>query len=153
MAAATYAGEARQLAEGQALVSYHVYATAIEAAARVASGDTQAGVLLATTALGAVEAMEGSEYGIEVRSRCCEAVIRAHAQARLANSSAAMTSDVCRRALDQVDRIAGYIRDPRSRELFFKRPPVKRIVDHALRFTGPVDAMTLGEGQPIRRDN
>jgi hypothetical protein len=63
-----------------------------------------------------------------------------------------MTGDVCRRALDQVDRIAGYIRDPRARERFFKRPPVQRIVDHALRFTGPVDSMTLSEGMPIPRD-
>ena len=37
-AAARYAAEARQLAEGQALVSYHVFATAIEAAARVDCG-------------------------------------------------------------------------------------------------------------------
>ncbi len=145
MAASTYAAEARQLAEGQALVSYHVYATAIEAAARVDSGDTQAGVLLATTALGAVEGMEGSEYGIEVRSLCTDAVISSLADHRLATSSPTMTADVCRRALDHVDLIAGYVRDPLRREQFFKRPPVARIVGHAMRFSGAGGGLA---GQP-----
>jgi eukaryotic-like serine/threonine-protein kinase len=130
LAAGAHAAEARQLAENQALVSYHVFATAIEAAARVESGDTQAGILLATTALGAVEAMEGSEYGIEVRALCCEAIIRA-----VGSTSPTLTADVCRRGLDHVDRIAGYIRDERHRERFFQRPPVKSIVELATRFT------------------
>jgi hypothetical protein len=132
-AAAASAAEARKMAEGQALVSYHVYGTAIEAAARVDLGDTQAGVLLATTALGAVEGMEGSEYGIEVRSLCCQAVIRAIASESTGRSGSTMTADVCRRALNQVDRIAGYIREPRMRELFFQRPPVRAIVELATR--------------------
>ena len=132
--AATKAAEARQLAEGQALVSYHVYATAVEAAARVDNGDTQSGVLLATTALGAVEAMEGSEYGLEVRSLCCQAVIKALHQEKLTGSTPAMTADVCRRALDEVDRIAGFIRDDEMRELFFDRMPVREIVQNAGRF-------------------
>jgi eukaryotic-like serine/threonine-protein kinase len=134
-AAAFAAAEARKLAEGQALLSYHVYATAIEAVARVDLGEHHAGVLLATTALGAVEAMEGCEYGVEVRSLCCEAVIKALAAER-GGSAAAMTGDVCRRALDHVDRIAGYIRDARLRESFYERPPVRAIVDHATRL-GP----------------
>jgi tetratricopeptide (TPR) repeat protein len=135
-AAARFAADARQQAESQALVSYHVYATAIEAAARVDLGDTQAGVLLATTALGAVEAMEGSEYGIEVRSLTCEAVIQAMRDERLSGATPSLTADVSRRALDHVDLIAGYVRDPFGRERFFQRPPVKRIVDHAMRYSG-----------------
>ncbi len=143
MAAATYAAEARQLAEGQALVSYHVFATALEAAARVESGDTQSGVLLATTAMGVIEAMEGSEYSIEVRSLCCEAVILAHGAAPEGSSAPNMTADVCRRALDQVDKIAGYVRDPKLREQFFRRPPVKSIVESAINFATPSET-TLG---------
>jgi serine/threonine protein kinase/tetratricopeptide (TPR) repeat protein len=141
--ACAYAAEARQLAQAQALVSYHVYATAIEGAARVDAGDTQTGVLLATNALGAVEAMEGSEYGIEVRSLCCEAAIAAQAQVRTV-ASPSLTADVCRRALDQVDRIAGYIRDPRLRDLFFQRPAVKGIVEHATRFAARDADMPFG---------
>jgi tetratricopeptide (TPR) repeat protein len=137
MAAATYAAEARQLAEGQALVSYHVFATAIEAAARIDSGDTQAGVLLATTAMGAVEALEGSEYAVEVRAHCCEAVINALGDQQGSGSAPTMTADVCRRALAQVDKIAGYIRDPKLREMFFNRPPVRRIVTDATKFSRP----------------
>lgn len=137
MASATYAAEARQLAEGQALVSYHVFATAIEASARVESGDTQTGVLLATTAMGAVEAMEGSEYAIEIRSLCCEAVIRAIGDEAHGGTAPTMTADVCRRALEQVDMIASYIRDPKLREMFFRRPPVKSILDNAIKFSTP----------------
>jgi hypothetical protein len=133
-AASSHAAEARKIAEGQALVSYHVYATAIEAAARVDLGDAQAGVLLATTALGAVEAMEGSEYGIEVRSLCCDAVIKALGKDALPGSGTTVTTDVCRRALNNVDVVSGYIRDPRLRERFFQRPPVRSIVEQAMRF-------------------
>ncbi len=123
---------ARQLAESQALVSYHVYATALEAVTRVELGDIQKGLFLATTGLGAVEAMEGSEYGIEVRGLCCDAVIHATQADRASGMRSPMTLDVCRRALDEVDRIAGYIRDPQLRERFFRRPPVRAISSSAL---------------------
>lgn len=144
IAAATYAAEARQLAEGQALVSYHVFATAIEAAARVASGDVQAGVMLATTALGAVEAMEGSEYGIHVRALATRAVTGAQSSDRI-GSSPAMSADVCRRALAHVDKVAGYIRDPRLKELFFKRPSVRYIVDTAQKLAPSGEGTQAGE--------
>ena len=70
--------EARQEAEGQALASFHLYATSIEALSRVETGDTHTGVLLASTALGAVETLP-SEYGTEVRALACEALSRADA--------------------------------------------------------------------------
>ncbi|MBM4358914.1 MAG: AAA family ATPase [Deltaproteobacteria bacterium] len=133
VACAKHAAEARRRAEEQALVSYHVYATALEAVARVELGSGQAGVLLATTALGAVEAMEGSEYGIEVRSLCCEAVIRALG-ADGSGAGATVMTDVCRRALSHVDALSGFIRDPAQRERFMMRPPVRSILDLAMRF-------------------
>ncbi|MEM1031894.1 MAG: protein kinase [Myxococcota bacterium] len=135
LGAATSAAEAKQLAEGQALVSYHVFATSIEAAARVDAGDTQAGVLLATTALGAVEAMEGSEYGTTIRSLCVEAVTAALGGGDR-RDTASVAADVCRRALDHVDRVAGYIRDPEHREAFFRRPPVRAILERSARMQG-----------------
>ncbi len=135
--AAAYAAEARQLADGQALVSYHVFATAIEAVARVESGDIQAGILLATTAMGAVEAMEGSEYAVEVRSACCEAVLLALQQETQSGASPTMTADVFRRAFERIDKIANYIREPSLREMFFRRPPVKHIVDNAMKLARP----------------
>jgi len=131
MAAAAYASEARQLAEGQALVSYHVYATAIEAAARVDIGEAQAGALLATTAIGAVEAMEGSEYGVEVRAMCAEAMMRAFRAEGSFGAASSMSADVCRRALAHVDTVASYIRDPKLAELFFARPPVRLVREAA----------------------
>ncbi|MCC6524431.1 MAG: protein kinase [Polyangiaceae bacterium] len=131
-AAAAYAAEARPLAEGQALGSYHVYATAIEAVARVALGNQSAGLLLATTAFGAVEAMEGSEYGLEVRSLCCEAMCASSlGAAEGEDEPPAMIKDVCQRALGHVDRLASYIRDRAHRALYFKRPPVRAVLERA----------------------
>ncbi|MEM9691698.1 MAG: tetratricopeptide repeat protein, partial [Myxococcota bacterium] len=128
--AADYAARARQLAESQGLVSYHVFATSVEAAARVASGEVQAGVLLATTALGAVEAMEGSEYGTKVRWLCCQAVSLAVAGDRL-DANPSVWADVVRRSVNHIDRIAGYIRDPGHRERFFARAPVRFILEQS----------------------
>ncbi|MSP24579.1 MAG: tetratricopeptide repeat protein [Myxococcales bacterium] len=128
---------ARHLAESQALVSYHVYATALEAVTRVELGEIQTGLMLTTTSLGAVEGMEGSEYGIEVRGLCCEAVLRATQAERAAGHRSAMMLDVCHRALNEVDRVAGYVRDPHMRELFFKRPPVIAISSSTVAIRGP----------------
>jgi hypothetical protein len=50
---------------------------ALEAAARVDLGEEHTGILLATTALGALQALQGSEYGLETRALCCEALQRA----------------------------------------------------------------------------
>ncbi len=141
--AATHAADARRQAEDQALVSYHVYATAIEAVARVDLGNGQAGVLLATTALGAVEAMEGSEYGIEIRSLCCEAVIKAVGFDRSATASTLNTS-VCRRASNQVDKVLSYVRDPQLRERFMMRPPIRSIVENAMLFISSEPSDRLG---------
>src|SRR6185369_12405209 len=83
------AAEARRLAEAQGLVSYHAYASAIEAAARVDVGEVHSGVLLARTALGAVETAS-SEYGLEIRALVCEAMRKgAPGNAREAASRAA----------------------------------------------------------------
>ena len=124
-------------------MSYHVYATAIEAVARVDLGNGQAGVLLATTALGAVEAMEGSEYGIEIRSLCCEAVIKAVGFDRSATASTLNTS-VCRRASNQVDKVLSYVRDPQLRERFMMRPPIRSIVENAMLFISSEPSDRLG---------
>jgi tetratricopeptide (TPR) repeat protein/tRNA A-37 threonylcarbamoyl transferase component Bud32 len=134
-AAVAHASEGRQLAEAQALPSYHVYATAIEAAARVDMGERQAGALLATNAFEAVEAMEGSEYGIEVRSLCCDALHRALA-ADASGRASDRRAELCRRSLAEVERVAGYVRDPASRQRFFERPQVRVVVEHAGQLDG-----------------
>lgn len=131
--AARTAALARHLAEEQALVSYHAYATAIEAAARVDLGANERGIELATQALEAVEAMEGSEYGLEIRSLCCEAVIKAHTRAP-ATGEFDLHTVVCRRALNQVDRLSSYVRDPWLRERFMERTPVRAVVEYAMLF-------------------
>ena len=131
------AAEARQMAESQGLVAFHVFAMAIEAVGRIDIGDNQVGVLLATNALGAVEAMEGSEYGVEVRAACVDALLRAHANSETASTRIpATTEDVCRRAVAHVDKLTGYISTPELQESFRQRPPVKSILDHAAQVAG-----------------
>lgn len=119
LTAVAHAAEARQLAESQALVSYHVYATAIEAAARIDAGELHTGVLLARTALGTVESTVGSEFGIEVRSLCCEALRR---------GSPPTAADAIQRSAAHVRRVASSVSDERLRAMFFARPIVDRIM-------------------------
>ncbi|WP_437639518.1 serine/threonine-protein kinase [Sorangium sp. So ce854] len=130
------ASEARQLAESQGLMSYHAYATAIEAASRVDAGEVHTGVLLARTALGAVEA-SSSEYGIEVRDLCCAA---------LQKGAPASAADAYHRAAAHVRAVAGYIRDARLKALFLERTVVRRIL--AAEAEGPAaghDPLRRGE--------
>jgi serine/threonine protein kinase/tetratricopeptide (TPR) repeat protein len=117
--AATHASEARRLAESQGLLSYHLYAQAIEGAARVDAGELHTGVLLARTALGAIEAAEASEYGIEVRALCVEALRKA---------SPSTSRDAVERAAEHVRNVARYIKNDDLRALFFQRPVVERIL-------------------------
>ena len=119
--AVAHAAEARRLTESQGLVSYHAYATAIEAVARVSAGEVHSGVLLARTALGTVEAV-ASEFGLEVRALACEALRRG------ALSSAREAS---LRAVAHVRKVRGYVRDPRLAALFLRRPIVERILAEA----------------------
>ena len=120
--AVVHAQAARKLAEPQGLLSYHIHATAIEAAARVDAGENHTGVLLARTALGAIESTSFSEYGIEVRALCIEAL-------RKGSSNGAR--DALLRAATHVRKVAGYVRDARLRALFLRRPVVERILSEA----------------------
>lgn len=113
------ASEARKLAESQGLMSYHAYATAIEAAARADGDELHSAVLLARTALGAVEA-GSSEYGIEIRDMACGV---------LARGAPASAPDAFHRAALHVRKVASYVRDPRHRELFVARPVVRRLLE------------------------
>jgi len=133
-----YAQAARKLAEPQGLLSYHIYATAIEAAARVDAREHHTGVLLARTALGAIESTS-CEYGIEVRSLCTDALRRA---------SPLGLRDALFRASAHVRAVAANVRDPRLRELFLRRAVVARILSEAdsLGFEpSRTDPMTRGE--------
>jgi serine/threonine protein kinase/tetratricopeptide (TPR) repeat protein len=110
--AVMYAFEARQAAEAQAYVAYHFYAMAVEASARVDIGELHTGILLATTAMGAIETVQGSEYGLATRVLCCEALERAGSpQAR----------DMQGRAARYANHLIEMIRDPELREMFTRR--------------------------------
>jgi tetratricopeptide (TPR) repeat protein len=109
------ASEARREAEHQALVSFQFYGLAIEAAARMDSGERQAATLLATTALGAVEDLQGCEYGLEIRVLCADALKRAGApQSDRAEGN----------AVNYAAALLGTIRDRRLRRLFARRTVV-----------------------------
>jgi tetratricopeptide (TPR) repeat protein len=118
--ASAIALEARRAAEDQTLVSFMFYAMAVEAAARVDAAEMHAGTLLATTALGAVETIQGCEYGLEIRVLCADALKRSGSpQAPLA----------FQRAVDHAHDLMKGIRDTRLRKLFVKRPIVAALFD------------------------
>jgi eukaryotic-like serine/threonine-protein kinase len=111
---------ARQLAERLALVNYHFYALALEAAARIDLGEVHAATLAATTALGAVETLQGCEHGLEIRVFSADALKRAGSpQAPLAEQ----------RAVDYATSLMSTIQDPRLRRSFAHRPLVAGLFD------------------------
>jgi serine/threonine protein kinase/tetratricopeptide (TPR) repeat protein len=112
---------ARQRAEGLALVNYHFYALALEAAARIDLGEVHAATLAATTALGAVETLQGCEHGLEIRVLCADALKRAGSpQAPLAGQ----------RAVDYATALMSTIKDPRLKRSFARRPLVAGLFDN-----------------------
>jgi len=113
------AADARQAAERQALVSFHCLATAVEGAARVDLGEIHTGILLATTALGSVSAVQGSEYGLEVCHICWDTLRRA---------GSPQAEEARRLAQARAHSIAEHIRDQRLRSLFLNRRLVKAVL-------------------------
>jgi serine/threonine protein kinase/tetratricopeptide (TPR) repeat protein len=108
-----YALAARHAAEKMALVSFHFYAMAVEAIARVDLGEMHAATLVATTALGAVENLQGCEYGLEIRSLCADALKRA---------GSPQAPSAHQRAVDFAQALLSNVRDARLRKLFPNRP-------------------------------
>jgi eukaryotic-like serine/threonine-protein kinase len=119
-AAISFAVEARRAAENQALVSFHFYGLAIEASARVDAGEMHAATLLATTALGAVETLQGCEYGLDIRVLCADALKRA---------GSPQAPNAHQRAVDHAAALMSTIRDSRLRTLFTKRSIVAALFD------------------------
>ena len=116
--AAKVAANAKRGAEEQALVSFHMYGQAIEAAARVEMGDTHGATLLATAALG-VEHLQGCEYGLEVRSLAASVLLKTGSpqgeKARAIAEAHAKT-------------LYADIKHPRFRSLFRRRPIVASLL-------------------------
>lgn len=109
-ASVMHAFDARQAAEAQAYVAYHFYAMAIEAAARCDIGEQHTGILLATTAIGAMETIQGSEYGLETRAICCEAMQRARSpQAVEMHRRAAMHARALHAGIQDPQHAAGFL--------------------------------------------
>ncbi len=117
--AVMHAFDARQAAEAQAYVAFHFYAMAIEACSRVEMGEEHTGILLATTAMGAIETLQGSEYGLHTRALCWHALRRAESP---------QSAEAQRRAADYVGRLLFNIRDPAFRESFRRRRMVAEIM-------------------------
>jgi hypothetical protein len=103
----------RHAAERMALVAFHFYAMAIEASARVELGEMHTATLVATTALGAVENLQGCEYGLEIRSLCADALKRA---------GSPQAGHAHQRAVDYAESLAAMLRDLRLRKLMPHRP-------------------------------
>ncbi len=117
--AVMHAFDARQAAEAQAYVAFHFYAMAVEAAARVDIGESHTGILLATTAMGAIETVQGSEYGLETRALCVEALQKA---------GSPQAEELRVRGETYILTLLQSIRDPELRRTFIRRPMVMRIL-------------------------
>ncbi|HEY0464874.1 MAG TPA: protein kinase [Polyangiaceae bacterium] len=117
--AVMHAFDARQAAEAQAYVAFHFYAMAIEARARVDMGEEHTGILLATTALGAIDTLQGSEYGLATRALGCETL-------RVARSPQA--EEMRERAARYARSLLEHIRDPQFRQSFVERRVVQAVL-------------------------
>jgi eukaryotic-like serine/threonine-protein kinase len=113
------AASARRIASAQGYTSFHALATAVEAAACVASNEIDAGVLLARESLRDVERLQGCEYALEVRSYCLEALEKAQSPHAF---------DAQGRAADHTLKVFESIRDPALRKAFAARAVVKRLL-------------------------
>ncbi len=111
--------DARQAAEAQAYVAFHFYAMAVEAVARVEVGEVHTGILLATTAMGAIETLQGSEYGLQTRALCCEALRRA---------GSPQAEEMRERAAKYAGALLEGIRDRQFRAMFVNRVPVAEVL-------------------------
>ncbi len=115
-----HAVDARRSAEQMGLAAFNFYALAMEASARAELGEIHVATLVATSALGAVENLQGCEYGLEVRVLCAEVLARGGSR----NAVAARRS-----AMDYAKALAGAIRDPRLRKLFTARSVMATLVN------------------------
>jgi tetratricopeptide (TPR) repeat protein len=115
-----HATEARRAAEQHVLVAFHFYALAVEASARVDAGEMHAATLMATTALGTVQQLQGCEYGLEIRVLCADALKRA------ASPQAAFARQA---AVDYATALMNTIRDVRLRRRFAERPMVAALFE------------------------
>jgi serine/threonine protein kinase/tetratricopeptide (TPR) repeat protein len=120
-AAVMHAFDARQVAEVQAYVAFHFYAMALEAAARVDLGELHTGILLATTALGALQALQGSEYGLETRALCCDALQRA---------GSPQAGDLWLKPTEYATELLSHVTDPELREKFRHRAEVALLLNN-----------------------
>jgi hypothetical protein len=120
--AVMHAFDARQVAEAQAYVAFHFYAMAIEGIARVDIGEGHTGILLATTALGAIETLQGTQYGLATRALCTEALERA---------GSPQATALRERAEIYAKSLLSRIRSPELRTQFLTRPEVRRLLDPA----------------------
>ncbi|MBX3183182.1 MAG: protein kinase [Polyangiaceae bacterium] len=117
--AVMHAFDARQAAEPQAYVAFHFFAMAIEAAARADIGEHHMAILLATTAMGAIGTVQGSEYGLETRALCCEAVEKA---------GSPQAAEFLARAREHAQELLDAIRDKHARKSFRRRKLVAALL-------------------------
>jgi tetratricopeptide (TPR) repeat protein len=109
----------RRSAEAQTIASVHLYALALESVARAELGEVHTATRLASTALGTLESLQGTEYGLEVRVLCARALQRSGSpEAAMAWTRAA---SFARAKLNS-------LRDARFRRMFAQRPLIQDLL-------------------------
>jgi tetratricopeptide (TPR) repeat protein len=133
--AVLFAFDAQQVAEAQAYVAFHFHAMSVEAAARVDIGEQHTGILLATTAMGAMETIQGSEYGLSTRALCCEALKRA---------GSPQAAEMIARGATWVHGLATSIRDDELRARFLARRAARVLLELETDIKGTVSPASTG---------
>ena len=126
-AAVMHAFDARQVAEAQAYVAFHFYAMAIESISRVDIGEQHTGILLATTTLGAMETIPGSEYALTSRVLCCEA---------LKNAASPQADTMIKRAAAWFSKQCDTIKNVEMRQSLTERAPAAKLLSWARAIDG-----------------
>ena len=142
-ASVMHAFDARQVAEAQAYVAFHFYAMAIEAAARVDIGEQHTGILLATTTLGALETVQGSEYALASRVFCCEA---------LRNASSPQAEPMISRAATWLRNLCDSVKNQDLRRSLRNRGPASKLVAWASEIDGKRNAASSGTGEYLKNE-
>jgi serine/threonine protein kinase/tetratricopeptide (TPR) repeat protein len=114
--------EASRFAQAQSLLSFQLFSLALQAEAAMRLGSPHEAYHLVTMALGPVEAVQGCEYGLLIRSTCTGILTE------LRSPTAEAT---LKRSMQFAHGVAARIRNPRLRARFLRRDVVQSLLGSA----------------------
>ncbi len=116
------ASEAARFAQSQSLLSFQLFAIALQAEAALRLGSPHEAYHLVTMTLGPVETVQGCEYGLAIRAICTLVLTELRSPQALAT---------LQRSLAYARKVADQIRSPHLRALFLRRDVVQSLLRSA----------------------